>query len=91
MKTLPLLPLNEDEFWDIAQSQHPEWFSSDVSEVNGQSVSEWSQINKKTVKVVFTSSESDPDSGYENTYKFHCVMKFDEQVGWCIDEYQVDV
>ena len=91
MERLPLLPLTEDEFWDIAESQFPEWFSSDVSDVLGHSVSEWSQVDKATVKVVFTSLEKDPVSGSESTYKFYCRMKFKERHGWYIEAHTIDV
>ena len=64
VKPLPLLPLNEDDFWEIARDQNPHWFSSDVSNVLDQTILEWSETDKETVKVVFESSETDPDSGY---------------------------
>ena len=90
MKPLPLLPLNEENFWEIAWAQNPHWFSSDVSDVLDQKILEWSEADKETVKVVFESSETDPDSGYENNYKFHCIMKFDAKAGWYLDDYKVD-
>ena len=91
MKPLPLLPLNEDDFWEIARDQNPHWFSSDVSNVLDQTILEWSETDKKTVKVVFESSETDADSGYDNSYKFHCIMKFDAKAGWYLDNYKIDV
>ena len=91
IKTLPLLPLNEDDFWEIARDQNPHWFSSDVSNVLDQTILEWSETDKETVKVVFESSETDPDSDYENSYKLYCIMKFDAKAGWYLDDYKVDV
>tara|TARA_Y100001968_G_scaffold216299_1_gene199003 strand:- start:58 stop:291 length:234 start_codon:yes stop_codon:yes gene_type:complete len=76
---------------DIAESQFLEWFSSDVSDDLGHSVTEWSQNDGATVKFVFTPLKKVPVSGSGSTYKFYSRMKFKERDGWYIEAHTNDV
>ena len=92
----PQNPVPEDDFFAAVYRYEPDWLNSYVSNVIGYGIDKQGELPSGKVQVTFSTLEQHPEQEEDDdatySYRFVCVVGYDEDKGrWIVEDHQEPV